>query len=114
MSSLNKYKKESLRYALTELPLAAATLGLAALLLLSFYKSDFSAWIFVAIFAVIGCGACVFFTVKAHKVYVNATDAGLPPEEKPTFALGLAIVETVITLGACAVILIGTLYPFLY
>ena len=111
---LNRYKKEGLRYALTGLPLMVATLGLAALLLLSFYKSDFSAWIFVAIFTVIGCGGCVFFTVKAHKVYLEATENGLKNEEKPAFALGLAIAETVVALGVCAVILIGTLYPFLY
>ena len=105
----NKYSKEGLKLALTQLPVAVATLGLAALLLLSFFKGDFAAWIFVAIFAAIGCGICVFLTAKTHKLYVGA-DAW----DKPKFALGLSIFQTVLTLGACAVILVGTLYPFLY
>ena len=109
MSDKNTYAKRGLRIALTELPIALATLGLVALLLLSFYKGDFAAWIFVAIFTVIGCGACVFFTVKAHKVYVEADET-----EKPKFALGLCITETVLALGGSFIILIATLYPFLY
>ena len=114
MSSSNKYKKEGLRLALTQLPVAVATLGLAALLLLSFYKTDFAAWIFVTIFTVIGCVACVFFSVKTHKVFVSAKEAGCPSSQIPTFAFVLAVLETVVTLGACAIILAGTLYPFLY
>ena len=109
MSTHNQYAKKALNFALTQAPIALATLGLVALLLLAFFKSDFAAWIFVAIFNVIGCAGCVFFTVKAHKVYVEANN-----EEKPSFALGLSIFQTVLALGASAVVLVGTLYPFLY
>ena len=109
MSSMNKPQKEGLRCALTELPVAVATLGVAALLLLSLYKNDIAAWVFVALFAVIGCGACVFFFVKTLGVYKEAKEAGYAPKERPCLALILAIAETAATILASVVLLIVTL-----
>ena len=109
MSSMNKSQKEGLRCALTELPVAVATLGVAALLLLSLYKNDFAAWVFIALFTVIGCGACVFFFMKTLTVYKEAKEAGYAPQERPLLALILAIAETAVAILASVILLIVTL-----
>ena len=109
MSSMNKSQKEGLRCALTELPVAVATLGVAALLLLSLYKNDFAAWVFIALFTVIGCGACVFFFMKTLNVYKEAKEAGYAPQERPLLALILAITETAVASLASVILLIVTL-----
>ena len=112
MSLQNTPKKEGMRYALTALPVAAATLGLAGLLLLSLFKNDIAAWVFVAIFTAIGCAACVFFLLKTINLYGETKTTGYPAKERPLGGFVLAAAETAVTVLASLVILIVTLCKF--
>lgn len=107
MSTSNKKSKEGMNLVLTQLPVAAATLAFSALLLLASHKTDFAAWIFVLIFTIIGCGVCVFFTLKTRKLYLQANG------EKPTQALLLSLLETGIALLASLTFFIITLIQFI-
>lgn len=107
MPTTNKNSKEGFHLVLTQLPVAVATLAFAALLLLASHKTDFAAWIFVLIFTVIGCGVCVFFTLKTRKLYLQANG------EKPTQALLLSLLETGVALLASITFFIITLIQFI-
>ena len=108
MSTPNKHSKEGLNLVLSQLPVAVATLAFAALLLLASYKTDFAAWIFVLIFTIIGCGVCVFFSLKSRKLYVSANGT-----EKPTLALALSLLETGLAVVASLTLFIITFIQFI-
>ena len=63
----------------------------------------------IALFTVIGCGACVFFFMKTLTVYKEAKKAGYAPQERPLLALILAIAETAVASLASVILLIVTL-----
>lgn len=108
MSPSKNRKTENLSLVWTELLIMAATVACTALFFLALHKKDFAAWIFLAILAAAGSGACVFFSVKARKEYVSAGT-----EEKPKLTLALSVVLTAITTLNFAVFFIITLVQFL-
>ena len=108
MPTQNKRNTENLSLVWTELPIAAATLACAALLFLAVHKTDFAAWMFLAILGAIGASACVFFSLKARKEYISAS-----ADEKPKLTLLLSLIATGVTALTFLALFIVTMVQFL-
>ncbi len=108
MSAFNKKTTENLSLVWIELAIMLATSVCTAFFFLALHKTDVAAWIFLAVLAAAGVGACVFFCVKAHKEYVSAN-----ANEKPKCTLAFSIVFTAVAGLGFAVSFIITLISFL-
>jgi len=108
MSASNKKTTENLSLVWIELAIMLATSVCTALFFLALHKTDVAAWIFLAVLAAAGVGACVFFFLKARKEYVWAS-----AEEKPLCTFVWSIVFTAITVLNFATCFIVTMILFL-
>ena len=108
MSASNKKTTENLSLVWIELAIMLATSVCTALLFLALHKTDVAAWIFLAVLAAAGVGACVFFFLKARKEYVWASVG-----EKPLRTFVWSIVFTAISALGFATSFIVTMILFL-
>ncbi len=104
MSAFNKKKTENFGLVWTELAITVATAVCTAFFFLALHKTDVAAWIFLAVLAAAGVGACVFFCNKARKEYASAN-----ANEKPKRTLALSIAFTAVAGLGFAVSFIITL-----